>query len=258
MSIAGILLTAVLLWIGLIAVIRLLICPWLAHGPQQNAVFGLVWRIVRVYARVFHRVRFEGLQKFRNQVSSGPLVVVSNHTGSIDPLLIQAGCRFDIRWMMASEMMTPWLSFVWDLTNPIPVDRDGRDTNAAREAIRYVQAGHAVGIFPEGRIVWPPRQIRPFFLGVGLIVARAKAPVMLVWISGTPETRDMHKSILGPSRARVVFLDIIDFKGERDAHAIAAELRSRIAKASGWPLNDELQPQDEREPQNGNAIAVHG
>jgi 1-acyl-sn-glycerol-3-phosphate acyltransferase len=257
MSIGWTILTALMLWIGLIAVIRLLICPWLANAPQQKPVFGFVWRVVRLYARLAHHVHFEGLDKIRNQLHSGPLVVVSNHTGSVDPLLIQAGCRFDIRWMMASEMMSPWLNFVWDLTNPIPVDRDGRDTNAAREAIRYVQSGHAVGIFPEGRIVWPPRQIRPFFLGVGLIVARAKAPVLLVWVSGTPQTRDMHKSILGPSRARVVFLDIIDFKGERDAHVITEELRRRIAEASGWPLNDERQPQDDREQQNGDAVAVH-
>jgi 1-acyl-sn-glycerol-3-phosphate acyltransferase len=249
MSVGWTILLIAAAWIALVAVIRLVIIPWLAHAPRGEAISGLNWRIVRLYCRVVHRVRFVGFEQMREQVHVGPMVVVSNHTGAIDPLLIQAGCRFYIRWMMASEMMAPGLNFIWKLEKPIPVDRDGRDTGAAREGIRHVQAGGALGIFPEGRIVWPPEQIRPFYLGVGLIVARVKAPVLLVWITGTPRSRSMSQSIFTPSRARVEFLELIDFKGERDAHIITQQLRERIAKVSGWPLNDESQPNDDEEDQ---------
>lgn len=229
-------------WISVVAGLRLCALPWLAKGPDGDWLVGLLWRIARLYCRVRHRARYLGFEELRSQLKPGPLIVVSNHTGSVDPLLIQSGCRFGVRWMMASEMITPSLSFLWRRIQPIPVNRDGRDLASAREAIRHLKAGGVVGIFPEGRIVAPPKQIRPFHSGVGLIVARSQAPVLLVWISGTPETSSLIGSMLRPSHARVEFIKLIDFKGETDATVITDRLRNDLAKASGWPLNDEPQP----------------
>jgi len=242
MSTGWIILIVAAAWLALIALVRFAILPWLIHGPNADPVIVLLWRVLRVYSRIMHRVTYQGFEELRRKVQAGPLIVVSNHTGSVDPLLIQAGCRFHIRWMMASEMMSPWLRFIWNRADPIPVDRDGRDSGAAREAIRHVQAGGVIGIFPEGRIVRPPQQIRPFFTGVGLVVARANVPVLLVWVSGTPNTTSMMGSIVSPSRARIRYVELIDFRGERDAHVITQKLRERLAAVSGWPLNDQPQP----------------
>lgn len=225
---------ALLVWLGVI--------PWLKRGPRGDPLIGLLWRLLRVFVRVVHRAHLHGLREFRNQFNSGPLIVVSNHTGAIDPLLIQAGCRFHIRWLMAMDMMVPSMNWLWRMERMIPVDRTGRDTTSAREAIRHVKAGGCVGIFPEGRIAWPPHQIRPFHPGVGFIVARTQAPVMLVWVTGTPNTNVTSKSMLTPSRAHVEFIEFIDFKGEQDAQKITQALRQRLAEVSGWPLNDEPMP----------------
>ena len=226
----------------------LVVVPWLKRGPRGELVMGAIWRSLRIYCRLVHRVHFHGLNQFRNQMKSGPLVVVSNHTGAVDPLLLQAGARFHIRWMMASEMMTPSLGWLWKRERIIPVARDGKDSAAAREAIRHVQAGGAIGIFPEGRIVRPPREIRPFPPGVGLIIAKTRAPVLLAWVSGTPDTDVMSKSILTPSHAKVEFIEVIDFKGERDPQCITQHLRTRLAQVSGWPINDQpVPPSEDRE-----------
>jgi len=242
MSWPWLILVTIAAWLVLIAAIAMLLRPWLADAPGETVINGLIWRALRVYVRVLHHVRYEGFEEFRQQRHVGPLIVVSNHTGSVDPLLIQAGCRFHIRWMMASEMMTHRLDWLWRMEGTIPVDRDGKDAGPAREAIRHVQNGKVIGIFPEGRIVQPPEQIRPFYMGVGLIVARAKARVLLVWVSGTPHAQTMMDSLIRPSAARVVFADLIDFHGERDGHVITNTLRERLAALSGWPINDEPMP----------------
>ena len=39
-----------------------------------------------------------------------------------------------------------------------------------------------------------------------------------------------------------VLLEMMDFGEERDPVVIAERLRDRIARASGWPLNDEILP----------------
>lgn len=233
-------------WIALLAAVRWVIVPWLARGPAHDPFTGAAWRVLRVFVRLVHRVKYEGLEDLRANIDIGPLIIVSNHTGAIDPLLIQCGCRFHIRWMMARDMMSPTLNWLWKWQDLIPVDRAGRDTTAAREAIRHLKVGGAVGIFPEGRIVKPPREIRPFFAGVGLIVARTQAPVLLVWVSGTPDTASMRQSIFTPSRARVRFIEMMDFTGERDAEAITRTIRQRLHEVTGWPLNDKPLPPVER------------
>jgi 1-acyl-sn-glycerol-3-phosphate acyltransferase len=141
--------------------------------------------------------------------------------------------------------MVEHLDWLWRQQQVIPVERNGRDTKPLREAIRHTHHGGCLGIFPEGRLVNPPGQVRPFFPGVGVLVARAKKPVLLVWVSGTPRTTDLFKALRTPSRSRVEFIELIDFKGESDAETITQTLRQRIADRSGWPLNDEPQPKVE-------------
>ncbi|MHC4447604.1 MAG: lysophospholipid acyltransferase family protein [Planctomycetota bacterium] len=235
-------------WLIAVGLCRWFVVRWLSRGPGADAVTGLIWLIVRVYCRLVHRARYTGLEHVPSTNQPGGLVVVSNHTSPIDPLLLQAACRFHIRWMMASDMMVPQLDWLWRRYQVIAVSRDGSDTAPAREAIRHVREGGVVGIFPEGGIENPPGGIRPFLAGVGLVVARAKAPVLLAWISGTPECPDMLPALTTPSRARLQFIDVIDFGEERDALAITDHLRCRIAEASGWPTSDEPLARPRLEP----------
>ncbi|HWB20093.1 MAG TPA: lysophospholipid acyltransferase family protein [Phycisphaerales bacterium] len=232
----------VLGWVALVLLARYVIAPWLKDGPKREVMMGLAWRITRLYCAAVHRAKFIGEEELRKDVDAGPMIVISNHTGAVDPLLLASGCKFHIRWMMASDMMSPKLDWIWSMADIIPVDRDGHDSGPLREAIRHLKDGGVIGIFPEGRIAVPPRQIRPFFPGVGLLVSRTGAPVLLSWISGTPDTNDMKESLLTPSHARVDYLELVKFKEKTDAATVTATLRDKLARASGWVKNDVALP----------------
>ncbi|MCL4210143.1 MAG: 1-acyl-sn-glycerol-3-phosphate acyltransferase [Phycisphaeraceae bacterium] len=218
--------------------------PWLTVGPRGSVTLGAAWRFARFFCRVVHQVRVTGLEHLPPGGNRpGPLIVVSNHTCGLDPLLIAAACPFHIRWMMASNYMTPEARWFWRWVDVIPVSRDGKDTGPAREAIRHVREDRGcVGIFPEGGIPDPPGRIRPFQPGVGLIVSRSRAPVLLTWVSGTPRGTSPFGAVIKPSRSRVHFVGLFDFTGERDPQAIADRLRAELARASGWPLDDQPVP----------------
>ncbi|MDY7110388.1 MAG: lysophospholipid acyltransferase family protein [Planctomycetota bacterium] len=243
MSAIEVLLTIAVIWIATISLFRLVVTPRLRRGPGGDAAHGLMWRVLRLYCRLWHRVTYSGseLLPVSDEDHQG-LIVVSNHTGSVDPLLIQTGCRFLIRWLMATDTMIPELDWLWRQQQMIPVERQGRDSSALREAIRHVRSGGCIGIFPEGRIAVPPREIRPFLPGVGGLITRTKAPVLLVWVSGTPDTPIMVEALKTRSNAHVHFIDLIDYRDESDPKEITADLRRRIQEASGWPLNDVLAP----------------
>jgi 1-acyl-sn-glycerol-3-phosphate acyltransferase len=240
MSVLALILIVAAVWVGLVLAARLVLLPMVRRAPGNDPIIGVLWYLVRVYCRHFHRARYRGQEELRGRTDPGGLIVVSNHTSGVDPLLIQAACRFHIRWMMAADMMNPELDWLWTRQNIIPVSRDGRDTNAAREAIRHVRSGGVLGIFPEGRIV-THGEIRPFHIGAGLIAARTGAPILLVWISGTPQTESLSASFTTPSRAQVIFAELVHFDS-RDPKEITEHLRSKLSKLSGWPINDEPMP----------------
>ena len=203
-----------------------------------------------------HRVRYEGIQHGPPTNDPGPLIVVSNHGAGMDPLLIQGACRFAIRWMMATDTMSPSLNWLWQWRRIIAVKRDGADSTPLREAIRHVRGGGVLGVFPEGGLAPRDGAIRAFMPGVGFIVSRAKAPVLLVWVSETPVCDSAFGALWRFSRSRVVFIDRMTFDEDADADSIVAQLRARLSEASGWSLSDEPVPTARRpmsDPSNDDA-----
>ncbi|MFG0286069.1 MAG: lysophospholipid acyltransferase family protein [Phycisphaerales bacterium JB039] len=217
-------------------------CAWLTGGPREGLVGGLVWRSIQIYGRLVHNLRIEGRHLIPDR-DAGPLVVVCNHTAGVDPVLIQAACPFEVRWMMALDMKTRRWGFVWDWARVIFVDRAGGDAVGARAAIRHLREGGVLGIFPEGRIERPQRRLLPFQPGVGMVIRRTGADALLVAVEGTPEMPTAWGSLWIASRARVRFLERVSYAGTKlGAAEIAADLRRRFAARTGWETTDDAAP----------------
>jgi 1-acyl-sn-glycerol-3-phosphate acyltransferase len=208
------------------------------HNPREGSVgAGLFWWFERAYTRQMHSPTYLGTEHLPKGKAPGPLVIVANHTAGIDPLLIQAIARFEIRWVMASDMRHPLGEAFWDWSQIIFVDRTGKDATGVREAIRHVQGGGVLGLFPEGGIERPQETLKPFQPGIGLIIKRTKAPVLPVIIRGTPEAASAWGSLIRPSRSRIEFLPLMDLS-QLDAGEIASTLERVYRERTGWPMQD--------------------
>lgn len=228
----------------IVAVVLWLCWAWVAHrlvdNPRGDVETGLIWPFVMVYVRRVHRLRVLGAEHIPDGRHAGPLLIVANHTAGVDPLLVQSACPFFVRWMMADDMQINGLNWFWRWVQVIGVDRNGREIAAAREAIRHLQDGGVIGIFPEGTLERPARHILPFLPGVGLIVHKSGARVQPVIIDGTPRVDPAWSSLWRTSRASVRFLPPVDYtQTNLRPAAIAADLRQRFVEASGWPACDE-------------------
>jgi 1-acyl-sn-glycerol-3-phosphate acyltransferase len=213
---------------------------WVMDNPRQEATLGLIYRFVQIYARVYHRLEIVGREHIPRDMDPGPLVVVCNHTAGLDPLLVQAACPFEIRWMMATDMAVPRYEWFWQWAGIISVDRTGKDAVGAREAVRHVKEHGVLGVFPEGALERPRRHILPFHAGAGLIIARTKAPVMPVIIEGTPNADVPWKSLWIPSRSKITIGPILNFERGDSAKApgaaeVAQRLHDWFVEATGWP-----------------------
>lgn len=169
----------------------------------------------RLYSRNFHRVH----QINRCPLpEKGPAIVIANHISSADPFLIQGTSHRVIRWMMAKEYFDlPLIRTLCESIGFIPVNRSGRDTSSLKAALRTLEAGHVLGLFPEGRIS-PSHQLMPFQAGLGVLVQRTGAPVFPVAVEKFPRNLSLLSALLVPHEATVIYGGVM-----RNCEAVAME-----------------------------------
>ena len=215
---------------------------WLRARIGGSVMVGLLDLVNMGYVRWWHRLKLVGFDDLPPPFRKGDVgagIVVANHSAGIDPLVVQAGIRRFIRWMMWADMMLPVLGFVWKAARILPVSYGKKDTTTVREAIRHLKSGGLVGIFPEGAITRPPGEIRPFQAGVGLVARMSKAPVLLIHIHDTPYTPTAFGSVFHRSRTVVEVVGVFDLKDVKDPEAATARLHEALAQHCGWPVNEE-------------------
>ncbi len=173
-----------------------------AKRPENRPVIRMFQAMDVCYARIYHRLNVRAPCRLPRD---GPAILASNHTSGLDPLLIQSVCSRLIVWMVAEEYVgLPVLNRIFQMIEAIPVGRDGRDMAATRQALRALQAGRILGVFPEGRIEKTPGLL-PFQVGVALLAMKARVPVYPVRVDGTQRGRPMLHGFLRPQSADIAF-----------------------------------------------------
>jgi 1-acyl-sn-glycerol-3-phosphate acyltransferase len=188
----------------------------------------------RMYARGFHQL---DVRTPCTLPRHGPAILVSNHTSSIDPVMIQAACPRLIVWMMAKEYYElPSLKWGFDLVECIPVERSGKDMAATRAALRALESGRLLGVFPEGRIESADGELLPFQPGVAMMAIRAKVDVYPTYLDGSQRGKLMSHAFIQPQSVSLTFGRQISLQSERrkpDLHAATQQIRDAIEGLRG-------------------------
>jgi 1-acyl-sn-glycerol-3-phosphate acyltransferase len=176
--------------------------------PENRLSVRLLGVTNLLFTRYYHQV---SVRRRFALPSTGAAILVSNHTSGLDPLLIQSCCSRIVTWMMAKEYYElKGLNWVFRTIEAIPVERSGRDITATRAALRALNHGRILGVFPEGKIS-PTRDLLAFQTGVALMAIKAEVPVYPVYLDGTQRGREMVEAFARPARATVAFGPAIQF-----------------------------------------------
>jgi 1-acyl-sn-glycerol-3-phosphate acyltransferase len=182
----------------------------------------------RLFSRCYHRLRVESPCTIPK---TGPAIVACNHVSFLDPVLLQSTTDRVICFMMAREFYkVPVLrSLFWKL-GIIPVARNGRDMTATRAALRVLESGGVVGIFPEGGLMAPKaREFRPFHPGVAVLAQKSGGvPVIPAAIHGTHRTGKILSAYLQPQEAVVRFAEAMDLTSYDSPDAGVRQLRATM------------------------------
>jgi 1-acyl-sn-glycerol-3-phosphate acyltransferase len=152
-----------------------------------------------LFARLWHGCRRIGPDPLPH---TGPAIVFANHPTHADPAFLMASCRRWLCFLQAREYYDVFLLrrlFAW--VGCIPVARDGHDVTALRLALRRLQEGAVLAIFPAGHVTAErPNPFGEARAGIALLALHSRAPVFPAHITGTPPSGTVLGDWLWPSR----------------------------------------------------------
>jgi 1-acyl-sn-glycerol-3-phosphate acyltransferase len=194
-----------LLAIFVIAPLAMFVVWWrpTGLGPLQ----AVLWLMALVLVKTLWRTRWVGALPLNDGQGA---VIACNHRSSVDPFFIQTATTRKIHWMVAREFCEhPAFGWLLRTCEVIPVNRGGSDTAATKAALRIVERGGLVGMFPEGRINMTDALLLPCRPGAAMIADRAGVPVVPCLIEGSPYRKYPWSPFVMSARVTVQFGDPI-------------------------------------------------
>ncbi|MEW6353838.1 MAG: lysophospholipid acyltransferase family protein [Pseudomonadota bacterium] len=153
-------------------------------GKWLNRLDGLN----RLFCRRYHRLRAAPIPL----PAQGAALVAANHVSGLDPMLMIAAARRPLRFMIAREEYERFgLTWLFRAIGCIPVEREHHPEQALRHALRVLQQGEVVAIFPHGRIHLdgdPPRRLKAGVAKLARMTGCAIYPVRIDGVRGQGHT----------------------------------------------------------------------
>ena len=132
---------------------------------------------------LIHGTKYVGLD---NIPKTGPVILAGNHTGNTDALLMLGGPKRIVHMMAKKELFkTKFTNAFFKSMACISVDRSIHDENAKSEAIKVLNDGGLIGIFPEGTVNKTNDIIMPFKYGAVSFAKKTNAYIVPFSITGS-------------------------------------------------------------------------
>jgi 1-acyl-sn-glycerol-3-phosphate acyltransferase len=149
----------------------------------------MVYRICRALLRLLlplqMRLRVRGARRWRR---TGALLIISNHLGLLDPLVIASHFPRQIHILAKAEVFEwPVIGGLARLSALVPVRRGASDREAVRALSDWLARGECIMLLPEGtypKVPLPAAMLRAQ-PGAAFLALRSGATVLPVAVTGT-------------------------------------------------------------------------
>jgi 1-acyl-sn-glycerol-3-phosphate acyltransferase len=174
-------------------------------------LYALLIPLVRLILRLAWRLEGRGEQHVPR---AGPVLLVANHSSLLDPALIGGATRRPVSFLAKAELFRiPLFGGLIRALNAFPVRREGGDPAALRAALRVLEAGGTLLVFPEGTR-GPEGALRPGKAGAGMLAVLSGAPVVPAYVRGSGQALPRGRRFPRPARVTVTFGPPLRFSPE--------------------------------------------
>jgi len=214
MAMYGLLLLIFLIFLGLIG-FGLRTCKAAQQCDWQVTWVNYIDGFNRLFCQYYHHFKYTPIAL----PAQGPAIIVSNHLSGLDPFLLITATHRPLRFIVAREEYEHFRAhWLFKAVRCIPVDRSRSPEIALRAALRALQAGEVIALFPQGKITLPhefPRKLKGGFLWLAQQTQCSIYPVHLSGISGAGHTA---LALIKPSQARLTTYQPIDYQYKNCLH----------------------------------------
>lgn len=155
-----------------------------------------------VYCGFFIRLKVSGKE---NIPKKGGFILASNHISYLDPVVLGFACPRDLNFMAKEELFhNPFFGWAIRSVGAFPVKRKSADMSALKEAIKRVNSGKGLVLFPEGERGSGGSLQQPQ-AGIGFLAAKVNAPVIPAFIKGTEQALPKGSKAMKAANVSVVF-----------------------------------------------------
>ena len=220
---------------------------WVLHWPLRWIRILAHYLLMRPAILLLGWPRVIGRENLRGV--NGPVLVVCNHLGDVDPGFVLTALPTRFRHWLAiatggealEALRSPnrernWFLRIYDriqwilgvsLLNLFPLPRDAGFRRSFAYAGEAVDRGYSVLVFPEGRHTTDGK-LCPFRSGIGLLAQDLRIPVVPMRIDGLFKYKRAGKHFAPPWKISVRVGAPMKFASSTDAAQIAAELQATV------------------------------
>lgn len=130
-----------------------------------------------------------------NIPKEGPILIVGNHKHLYDQCLAIISTKRLIHYMAKKEYFDGKFAWFFKLVGCIPVDRSKKDPHATEEALKVLNNGWALGLFPEGTRNKTKEFLLPFKFGAVSMAKKTNATIVPFGITGDYKFRSKNLTI---------------------------------------------------------------
>lgn len=148
---------------------------------MSNVAYGILWLLVSALGRLLFRYRVAGCHHVPKR---GGALIAANHASYVDIPFLGIGIRRRLWYLGRQDLFFPVLRPLLQWLGWIPIRQHRLDRSGFSKAIRLIQEGQLVVIYPEGTRT-PDGTLQPGKPGIGVIVAETGCAVIPAYLSGT-------------------------------------------------------------------------
>jgi len=156
-----------------------------------------------VLCRLFFRLRLYGEENIPEKEG---FILASNHCSYLDPIVLGVACKRKLNFMARHDLFLNRFSrWLFLRLGAFPVKRNTADRSALKEALRRLNRGGGLVLFPQGRRQSGLDSRNPPLAGVGYLAAKADVAVIPAYIKGSDQAMPKGARYIKPARVSVYF-----------------------------------------------------
>src|SRR5688572_376069 len=173
---------------------------------------------------MFFGLRLRGVEHIPRE---GAVIIVPNHQTYADPALVTIPVRRPVYYMAWSRLFDiPVFGAFIRILRAFPVQIESSDPKATRDAVRLLQEGHAVMIFPEGQRS-ADGTVGRFKPGAFRLATTLDVPILPVTIAGGHESWPRGRIVPRPANITITYHPLLNADKRLEPREAARDLADR-------------------------------